>query len=67
MAYQVIGDSPLGGMKITFGYAEHENTIANNQTLAGGTVAITMPVGPLSVGFQRKLTKCTSRHFILQR
>jgi len=50
----VIGDSPLGGMKITFGYAEHENTIANNQTLAGGTVAITMPVGPLSVGFQKK-------------
>jgi len=50
----IIGDSPLGGMKITFGYNEHENTIANNQTLAGGTVAITMPVGPLSLGFQKK-------------
>ena len=50
----VIGDSPLGGMKVTFGYAEHKNKIANNQTLSGGTMAIVMPVGPLSVGFQKK-------------
>ena len=50
----VIGDTVLGGMKITAGYNESLSRLQNGVALAGGTVAINLPVGPLSVGFQKK-------------
>ena len=50
----VIGDSPLGGIKVTAGYHINDNLTAANQSLEGGTVAVVLPVGPLSVGFQKK-------------
>ena len=49
----VIGDTVLGGMKITAGYNESLSRLQNGVALAGGTVAINQ-VGPLSVGFQKK-------------
>jgi hypothetical protein len=50
----VLGDSPLGGMKITAGYNESDSRTADAQAKEGGTVAINLPVGPLSVGYQKK-------------
>jgi len=50
----VIGGSPLGGAKITLGYNESDSRIANGTPKEGGTVAVVMPVGPLSVGYQKK-------------
>jgi hypothetical protein len=50
----VLGDSPLGGAKITLGY-EHSDAQADaDQAKEGGTIAVVAPVGPLSVGFQKK-------------
>ena len=50
----VIGDSPLGGAKITLGYENMDASATSFQSKEGGTVAVVMPVGPLSVGFQKK-------------
>ena len=50
----VIGDTVLGGAKITAGYEESDTTVLNAQSKEGGTVAVVMPVGPLSVGYQKK-------------
>ena len=50
----VIGDSPLGGMKITAGYNESDSRTADATAKRGGTVAVNLPVGPLSVGYQKK-------------
>ena len=50
----VIGDSAIGGMKITAGYNESDNRIQDGTPLMGGTVAVTLPVGPLSIGYQKK-------------
>ena len=50
----VIGDTVLGGMKITAGFNESDSRIQDGQSLRGGTVAAVMPIGPLSVGFQKK-------------
>ena len=50
----VIGDTVLGGAKITAGYNESDSRILNGTSLRGGTVAVTLPVGPLSVGYQKK-------------
>ena len=50
----VIGDSPLGGAKITLGYENMDAEATSYQSKEGGTVAVVMPVGPLSVGFQKK-------------
>ena len=50
----VIGDSPIGGAKITLGYNVNDNLTQANQSLEGGTIALTLPVGPLSVGYQKK-------------
>ncbi len=50
----VIGGSPLGGAKITLGYEQSDAMAASYQDKEGGTVAVTMPVGPLSVGYQKK-------------
>ncbi len=49
-----IGDTPLGGAKITLGYENSDSLVANAQSKQGGTAAITMPLGALSVGYQKK-------------
>ncbi len=50
----VLGDTPLGGAKITLGYEQSDSTVAKAQAKEGGTVAVVLPVGPLKVGFQKK-------------
>ena len=50
----VLGDSPLGGMKITLGYEESDSRVTDAQGKQGGTVAVNLPVGPLSIGYQKK-------------
>ena len=50
----VLGDSPLGGAKITLGYEKSDAMSAEMQPKEGGTVAVVLPVGPLSVGYQKK-------------
>jgi len=49
-----IGDTVLGGMKITLGYEDSTNTVADTPDKQGGTVAVVLPVGPLKVGYQKK-------------
>ena len=49
-----IGDTPLGGAKITLGYENSESRVTDAQAKEGGTVAVVMPVGPLSIGYQKK-------------
>ena len=50
----VVGDSPLGGAKITLGYEKSDAMASSFQPKEGGTVAVVLPVGPLSVGYQKK-------------
>ena len=50
----VLGDTVLGGMKITAGFNESDSRVTDATALRGGTVAVVMPVGPLSVGYQKK-------------
>ena len=50
-----IGSTPLGEAKITLGYEESEARVTDAQHKEGGTAAIVMPVGPLSVGYQKKI------------
>ena len=50
----VLGDTVLGGMKITLGYEDSTNTVANTPDKGGATVAVNLPVGPLSIGYQKK-------------
>ena len=50
----VLGDSPLGGAKITLGYEKSDGMSSEFQPKEGGTVAVVLPVGPLSVGYQKK-------------
>ena len=50
----VIGDTPIGGAKITLGYEDGDARSAVAYGREGGTVAVNLPVGPLSVGFQKK-------------
>ena len=49
-----VGSSPLGGAKITLGYENSDSRATDAQPKEGGTVAVVMPVGPLSVGYQKK-------------
>ena len=50
----VIGDTMLGGIKLTAGYNESDSRTKDATALRGGTVAINFPIGPLSVGYQKK-------------
>ena len=45
---------PLGGAKITLGYEKSDAMSSEFQPKEGGTVAVVLPVGPLSVGYQKK-------------
>ena len=49
-----VNATPLSAMKITAGYESMDSTVTDAQMKAGGTVAVTLPVGPLSVGYQTK-------------
>ena len=50
----VIGNTPLGGAKVTLGYENSDPEATSYQAKEGGTIAVVMPVGPLSVGYQKK-------------
>jgi len=50
----VIGDTALGGMKLTVGYEESDARVTNAPGKVGGTVAAVLPIGPLSIGYQKK-------------
>ena len=50
----VLGDTPLGGMKITLGYEESDTRVTDADNKVGGTVAVNLPIGPLKVGYQKK-------------
>ena len=50
----VLGDTPLGGIALTLGYEESDAQNSEYQNKEGATVALVMPVGPLSVGYQKK-------------
>ena len=49
-----VGDTALGGMKITLGYEESDSRVTDAQAKQGGTVAVVLPVGPLKIGYQKK-------------
>jgi hypothetical protein len=49
-----VGDSPLGGMKLTLGYEESDSRTTAAQGKQGGTAALVLPVGPLKIGYQKK-------------
>ena len=49
-----VGDTVLGGAKITLGYEKMDPSAATMQAKEGGTIAVVLPVGPLSVGYQKK-------------
>jgi len=50
----LVGNTVLGGLKLTAGYNESNSRITNGTALRGGTVAATLPIGPLSIGYQKK-------------
>jgi hypothetical protein len=50
----VIGDSALGGLKITAGYEESTNTVAKADNKEGATIAVNYAMGPVSLGYQKK-------------
>ena len=50
----LVGNTPLGAAKVTLGYENSDPEATSYQAKEGGTIAVVMPVGPLSVGFQKK-------------
>jgi hypothetical protein len=50
-----VGNTPLGGAKITLGYNKSGAATDDFQDQEGGTVAVVVPVGPLKVGYQKKV------------
>ena len=50
----VIGDTALGGLKLTVGYNSTDNSVANADAVEGGTVALNYAMGPVSLGYQKK-------------
>jgi len=63
----VIGSSPIGGLKITAGYENQDNTVRTAEPKEGATVALNYAMGPVSLGYQKKvhqpLTAIASKHF----
>ncbi len=49
-----VGGTALGGMTVTAGYEKSSAMTSTFQNKEGGTVAVTLPVGPLSIGYQKK-------------
>jgi hypothetical protein len=49
-----IGDTALGGLKITAGYEEMDAQVNTFENQLGGTVAVNYAMGPLSLGYQKK-------------
>jgi hypothetical protein len=50
----LIGDTALGGLKITAGYEQMDAIVNTYQDQLGGTVAATYAMGPVSLGYQKK-------------
>lgn len=50
-----IGDTALGGLKLTLGYEQSDTNIATADDKEGGTVAINYAAGPVSLGYQKKV------------
>ena len=50
----VIGDTALGGLKITAGYEESKNIVAKADNKEGATIAVNYAMGPVSLGYQKK-------------
>jgi hypothetical protein len=50
----VVGDSAVGGTSITLGYEQSDSNTTDANAKEGGTVAVNIPVGPLSLGYQKK-------------
>jgi len=50
----VIGDTALGGLKITGGYEESENSVNKADDKEGATIAVNYAMGPVSLGYQKK-------------
>lgn len=50
----VVGDTAVGGMSITLGYENSDSNTTDANAKEGGTVAVNIPVGPLSLGYQKK-------------
>lgn len=50
----VIGDTPVGNLKITLGYNQSDNSVANADGIEGATVALNYAMGPVSLGYQKK-------------
>ena len=53
-AVPFVGDTVLGGAKVTLGYENMDPQATSYQAKEGGTIAVVMPAGPLSIGFQKK-------------
>jgi predicted porin len=49
-----IGDTAIGNLKVTVGYNETENSVANAPAVEGGTIALNYAMGPVSLGYQKK-------------
>ena len=49
-----VGDSPLGGMKLTLGYEESDSRTTAAQGKQGGTAALVLPIDRLKIGYQKK-------------
>ena len=50
----LIGDSIIGGTKVTLGYEKMDPQATSYQAKEGGTVAVVVPAGKLSLGLQKK-------------
>ena len=50
----LIGDSIIGGTKVTLGYEKMDPQATSYQAKEGGTIAVVVPAGKLSLGLQKK-------------
>ncbi len=55
----VVGDTALGGLKMTVGYENVETKLALVDEKEGGTVAFNYAMGPVALGYQKKIYQPT--------
>ena len=56
----VIGDTALGGLKLTAGYEQSDSSNALYQNKEGATIAANYAMGPVSLGYQKKVYQAMS-------
>jgi len=61
-----VGDTAIGGTKLTIGYEEGDSTVSGAQSKRGATAALVVPVGPLKVGYQQKAYQEAGTSLVLQ-